>query len=67
MASTSRAAPSLWHRVPTFNELVVGIREVPSFTPKPYKYLRILNSPAIQQLVGNADAAAVQAERDAYT
>ena len=55
-----------WHHVPSFNDLVEGIREAPPFKPKAYEYLRILNSPAIQQLVGNANVAAGAAQREAY-
>ena len=55
-----------WHHVPTFDDLVEGIYEAPPFKPKAYEYLRILNSPAIQQLVGNANLAASAAQREAY-
>ena len=51
-----RAVPGQpWRHVPSFDDLVEGIREAPPFKPKAYEYLRILNSPAIQQLVGNAN------------
>ena len=56
----------VWRKVPTFDELVVGIHDAPPFKPKAYEYLRILNSPAVQQLVGNANIAAAATEREAY-
>ena len=62
-----RAVPGQpWRPVPSFDDLVEGIREAPPFKPKTYEYLRILNSPAIQQLVGNANVAAGAAQREAY-
>ena len=55
-----------WHHVPTFDDLVEGIYEAPPFKPKAYEYLRILNSPAIQQLIGNSNLAAAAGEREAH-
>ena len=60
----ARSTP--WHRVPTFNELILDYHSAPPFKKIQYEYLNIMNSQAMQQIIGIGQAAAAAADREAH-